>query len=165
MTPHSAKRSASVTKLELQSPSFAAGGVLPQAFTCNGENVSPPLSWMNVPPEAKSMALICDDPDAPDGTWVHWVLYNLPATTKSLPRKVPPRPTLNNGASQGINDFKAVGYSGACPPEGTHRYVFKLYALDIKMPLKTGISKAELLQAMDGHVLAQGQLVAKYTHP
>jgi Raf kinase inhibitor-like YbhB/YbcL family protein len=149
-------------EIKLKSSAFKEGGMIPSEYTCDGKNISPSLSWEGVPAGAKSIALICDDPDAPMGTWVHWVIYNLPATIKELPSNIPPTKTLENGARQGINDFRKIGYGGPCPPGGTHRYYFKIYALDTQLDLEPGVTKAQLLKAMEGHILAQGQLMGKY---
>ena len=161
-TATSTKENAAMT-IPLTSSAFAEGELIPAKHTCDGEDASPPLNWTGVPGAAKSLALICDDPDAPMGTWVHWVIYGLPPTVAELAEKVPTTETLANGARQGINDFKRVGYGGPCPPSGRpHRYFFKLYALDAEIPLKPRATKKELLRAMDGHVLAEGQLMGKY---
>ncbi|MDR3402165.1 MAG: YbhB/YbcL family Raf kinase inhibitor-like protein [Chthoniobacter sp.] len=137
--------------------------MIPAKYTCEGANVSPPLSWTGLPAGTKSLALICDDPDAPAGTWVHWVLYHLPATTNSLDEKLPPAAALLDGARQGVNDFGKTGYGGPCPPPGKpHRYFFKLYALDIDLALRPGATKQALVQAMEHHVLADGLLMGKY---
>jgi hypothetical protein len=121
------------------------------------------LQWSNVPPAAKSLALICDDPDAPMGVWVHWVIYDLPPSTAGLSEDAPKSPELASGARQGVNDFTRLGYGGPAPPPGRpHRYFFKLYALDLKPGLKPGLTKKELLKAMEGHVLAEGQLMGTY---
>lgn len=149
--------------IRLTSTAFTDGGTIPKKYTCDGADVSPPLAWDNVPEGTKSFALICDDPDAPMGTWVHWVLFNLPADTRNLPEAVPPDKELSNGARQGTNDFRKIGYGGPCPPSGTHRYYFKLYALDTLLDLPAGASKAQLLKAMEGHVLAEGQLMGRYS--
>ncbi len=148
--------------LSLSSPVFEAGGMIPSTYTCDGADISPPLQWQNVPAEAKSLALICDDPDAPVGTWVHWVLYELPGSETGLPEAVPPQEQLANGAKQGLNDFRKIGYGGPCPPSGVHRYFFKLYALDDFLHLPPGVTKSQLLKAMEGHILVQTQLVGKY---
>lgn len=148
--------------MELQSSAFEAGGAIPKQYTCQGQDISPPLSWNAVPEKTQSLALICDDPDAPMGVWVHWVFYNLPADTRELPEYVPPQKTLANGAKQGINDFRKIGYGGPCPPSGEHRYFFKLFALDAKLNLDAGIKKADLLKAMEGHILAESKLLGKY---
>ncbi len=148
--------------MKITSTAFGEGGMIPRKYACDGEDVSPPLAWTGVPEGAKTMALISDDPDAPMGTWVHWVLFNLPAAEKGLPESVPPDKELKNGAKQGRNDFRRIGYGGPCPPGGTHRYFFKLYALDTVLNLPAGATKAELLKAMEGHILAHGQLMGKY---
>jgi len=149
--------------IQLTSPAFVEGEFIPAKHTCDGEDVSPPLKWTGLPEGAKNLALICDDPDAPMGTWVHWVMFGLPPTVTELAEKVPTTETLANGARQGINDFKRIGYGGPCPPSGRpHRYFFKLYALNAEIPLKPGATKKELLRAMDGHILAEGQLMSKY---
>lgn len=148
--------------INITSQSFAEGDMIPKRYTCDGENVSPPLAWTLPPIGMKSYALICDDPDAPMGTWVHWVLFNLPADSKELHENIPPQEILENGAKHGINDFRKIGYGGPCPPSGTHRYYFKMYALDIELDLESGITKQQLLQAMKGHILAEGKLMGKY---
>jgi hypothetical protein len=148
--------------MKITSTAFEEGGMIPRKYTCDGEDVSPPLAWTGVPEAAKTIALISDDPDAPMGTWVHWVLFNLPASEKGLPEAVPTDKELKNGAKQGRNDFRRIGYGGPCPPGGTHRYFFKLYALDAVLNLPAGATKAELIKAMEGHILAQGQLMGKY---
>lgn len=149
-------------KIRMKSTAFEEGGMIPKKYTCDGADVSPPISWTAVPEGTKSLALICDDPDAPMGTWVHWVLFNLPADIRELPENIPPQKTLANGAKQGITDFRKIGYGGPCPPGGTHRYYFKLYALDTEINLDAGITKKQLLKAMEGHILAEGQLMGKY---
>ncbi|MFQ5798082.1 MAG: YbhB/YbcL family Raf kinase inhibitor-like protein [Bacteroidota bacterium] len=148
--------------IKMTSGAFEEGGMIPKQYTCDGPDVSPPLVWSSVPNGTKSLALICDDPDAPMGTWVHWVLFNLPPDIKELPEKVAPQKTLANGARQGTNDFRKIGYGGPCPPSGTHRYYFKLYALDTEINLEAGATKKELLKAMEGHILAEGQLMGKH---
>ncbi|MCX8108254.1 MAG: YbhB/YbcL family Raf kinase inhibitor-like protein [Verrucomicrobiae bacterium] len=148
--------------IKVTSTAFTEGGMIPKQYTCDGKDVSPPLAWEGVPVGAKTIAVICDDPDAPVGTWVHWVLFNLPATVKELPENVPTTKNLPNGAKQGVNDFGRIGYGGPCPPGGTHRYYFKIYALDCELKLEAGATKAQLLKAMEGHILAQGQLMGKY---
>jgi len=149
-------------QIEIKSSAFEEGGMIPPKYTCDGADVSPPLSWTSVPEGTKTIALICDDPDAPMGTWVHWVLFNLPADVKELPENVPSEKNLDNGAMQGTNDFGNIGYGGPCPPGGTHRYYFKFYALDTEVNLQGGATKKELLKAMEGHILAEGQLMGRY---
>ena len=154
--------------LQITSTAFAEGQPIPQKYTCQGSDVSPPLKWTGTPANTKSLALISDDPDAPDPrapkmTWVHWVLYDLPATTSELAENVAKTATLANGAKQGMTDFKRVGYGGPCPPPGgAHRYFFKLYALDTVLDLKPGATKPDLLKAMEGHVLSHGELIGTY---
>lgn len=149
--------------IPISSPAFQEGKPIPTQYTCDGEDLSPPLKWSKVPEGTKSLALISEDPDAPAGIWVHWVLYNLPPTITELPEGMPTQEVLPNGAKQGINDFKRIGYGGPCPPPGKpHRYFFKLYALDTELDLKPGATKQELLRAMEGHILAEGQLMGTY---
>jgi len=149
-------------KIILRSSAFNEGEMIPKQYTCDGQDISPPLAWNDPPEDTKSLALVCDDPDAPMGTWVHWVLYGLPPTIRELPESQPSQKQLDNGAKQGTNDFRAIGYGGPCPPGGTHRYYFKLYALDTELNLDPGKTKPELLTAMEGHVIAEGQLMGKY---
>lgn len=149
--------------MHLESPAFQAGQSIPKEFTCEGADHSPVLHWSNTPENTRSFALIVDDPDAPSGTWVHWVVYNLPATTQSLPQGVTKSEKLQGGGVQGMNDFKRIGYGGPCPPPGKpHRYFFKLYALDTELNLKPGAKKAEVEQAMRGHILANAELIGTY---
>lgn len=149
--------------LSIKSSAFAPGGTIPQKYTADGDDVSPPLEWNEPPAGTKCFALICDDPDAPVGTWVHWVLWGLPADNRSLAESVPTQPVLPNGAKQGQNDFKQMGYGGPSPPRGpAHRYVFKLYALDNVPDLKPGSTKVDLERVMNGHFLAHGELNGKY---
>ena len=148
--------------IRVTSSAFTDGGMIPKPNTCDGADVSPDLSWSGVPEHSKSLALICDDPDAPVGTWVHWVLFNIPAGEAGLPAEIAPEATLPYGAKHGTNDFRRLGYGGPCPPGGTHRYFFKLYALDKVLDLESGATKAQVEEAMEGHVLAEGQLMGKY---
>ncbi len=149
-------------EIKITSSAFEDGGLIPAKYTCDGTDVSPPLQWDAVPEGTRSIALICDDPDAPMGTWVHWVLFNLPSDAKELAENIPTEETLPNGAKQGVNDFGRVGYGGPCPPGGTHRYFFKIYALDTEVGLQAGADKRRLLKTMEGHILEQGQLIGKY---
>ena len=149
-------------KIKITSSAFEEGGMIPKKYTCDDINVSPPLTWNSIPDGTKSFALICDDPDAPMGTWVHWVLFNLSANIKELPENITPQQILESGAKQGKNDFGNIGYGGPCPPGGTHRYYFKLYGLDAEINLDSGTTKKQLLKAMEGHILAEGQLMGKY---
>ena len=146
----------------ITSSSFSEGAMIPKKHTCDADDISPDLNWSGVPKEAKSLALICDDPDAPRGTWVHWVLFNIPADLNALPAGVSPDAALKNGSRHGKNDFRKLGYGGPCPPGGTHRYFFKVYALDAVLSLDSGSTKAQVLAAMKGHILAEGQLMGKY---
>ena len=149
--------------LTLTSPAFQDGDTIPVKHTCDGPDVSPALEWSRAPEGTKSLALICDDPDAPAGTWVHWVLYGIPADSTSLEEGVPKENTVEGIGVQGRNDFRRIGYGGPCPPPGKpHRYFFKLYALDVRPGLKPGAEKKDLEKAMKGHVLAQGQLVGRF---
>ncbi len=150
-------------KIELSSSAFGEGVNIPQQYTDDGKNVSPPLRWADPPQETKSFALICDDPDAPRGTWVHWVLFNLPADQRELAEGVPDKDEIDGGARQGKNDFGNIGYGGPAPPPGKpHRYFFKLYALDTTLDLTPGAAKSQVVAAMKGHVLAEGQLTGRY---
>lgn len=148
--------------IELTSPVFKNGEAIPQKYSCDGEDISPPLHWDNVPAGTTSLALIMDDPDAPRGTWVHWVLYNIPPATNELPENVAPVDSLPGEGSQGNNSWKRVGYGGPCPPVRTHRYFFKIYALNTQLSLDAGATKADVLQTMEGHILAQGHLMGTY---
>ena len=147
-----------MTAIDVTSPAFKNGESIPRVYTCDGKDVSPPLAIGKVPPAAKSLALIVDDPDAPVGTWVHWVLWNIdPKTTEIRENSVP------SGAMQGKNDFRKNNYGGPCPPSGTHRYFFKVYALNSALQLNTNATKTDLENAMKGRVLAEGVLMGRYT--
>ena len=147
---------------ELKSPAFKTGEMIPLKYTCEGEDVSPPLAWSDAPQATRSFALICDDPDAPLMTWVHWVYYDIPATVKALPEAISPVEKPAPGGIHGKNSYHKPGYRGPCPPWGTHRYFFKLYALDTVLNLAPGISKKDLLKAMEGHILGQAELMGTY---
>ena len=152
--------------LVIESSAFAPGGAIPRACTCQGEDISPPLAWTGVPEEARSLVLIVDDPDAPDPkapkmTWVHWVLYNLPPDSPGLPEDIAPQ-NLPSGTKEGLNDWKRTGYGGPCPPIGRHRYFHKLYALDAVLEGLGTPTKAQVLEAMKGHVIARAELVGTY---
>jgi Raf kinase inhibitor-like YbhB/YbcL family protein len=149
-------------QMEITSSAFDEGAMIPKKYTCDDIDISPPLKWSNVPEGTKTFAIICDDPDAPMGTWVHWVLFNLPANIDGLPENVPTLEVLPNGAKQGRNDFGKIGYGGPCPPGGTHRYYFKVYALSEELDLESGIPKPELLKAMEDFILSEGQLMGTY---
>ena len=142
---------------------FVIGGDIAKKFTCDGDDVTPQLSWSNPPAGTESFALIADDPDAPSGTWTHWVAFNLPKGSGGLPENAPKVNQLPRGGYQGRNDFRKVGYGGPCPPRGKpHRYFFKLYALDGPLSLKAGASRQELEEAMWGHILGQADWAGKY---
>ena len=149
-------------EIKLTSTAFKEGQPIPRTYTCDGVNVSPPLEWSGVPKTAKTLSIICDDPDASPDTWVHWVLYNLPADNIGIVESMPATEKLLAGGFQGTNDFEKIGYGGPCPPSGTHHYFFKIYALDGELSLKAGATKAELVKAMEGHILLQGQLMGTY---
>jgi len=149
--------------LQISSTAFSASEAISKKFTCDGPDVSPQLKWNDPPANTQAFALIMDDPDAPAGTWVHWVLYDLPPNTRELPEAVAKQEQLSSGARQGRNDFGKIGYGGPCPPPGKpHRYFFKLYALDAKLGLKADATKADVERAMKGHILAQAELVGRY---
>ena len=152
----------SAASLTIESTAFDANGMIPAQYTCDGTDVSPSLRWNAVPAEAQSLALIMDDPDAPRGTFVHWVVYDMPPDVDGLAEEVPDDESLSVGGLQGRNGFRAIGYGGPCPPSGTHRYFFKLYALDTLLELPSGASKADVIKAMDGHVLAFGEVMGQY---
>ena len=148
--------------ISVSSSAFQEGGMIPSKYTCDGQDISPPLSWEGTPEATKSIALISDDPDAPMGTWVHWVMWNIPPNVHELTENVSSNPELPDGSRQGITDFGRSGYGGPCPPGGTHRYYFKVYALDTVLELSNRTKKTDLLKAMKGHILAEGQLMGKY---
>src|SRR5215204_1459627 len=148
--------------IEVRSSAFEDGDAIPTRYTCDGLDVSPPLSWGSVPDETQSLALIAEDPDAPRGTFVHWVIYNLPPDTRRLPEDIPNQPTLPSGAVQGVNGAGGVGYMGPCPPSGTHRYFFKVYSLDTGLDLGGRATKDDLMRAMEGHVITEGRLMGTY---
>ena len=152
-------------EIKVTSAAFENGGMIPRKYTCDGEDISPSLEWGALPEGTASLALISDDPDAPMGTWVHWVLFNLPPETRTLPEKIPALKNLPDGSLQGTTDFRRIGYGGPCPPGGTHRYYFKLYALDSLLDLKAGATKKEVEKAMKGHILGQGTLMGTYKRP
>ncbi|MDE3179611.1 MAG: YbhB/YbcL family Raf kinase inhibitor-like protein [Acidobacteriota bacterium] len=154
---------AAPAKLHLSSIAFVEGGFVPARYTCSGANISPALAWSGVPPGARSFVLIVTDPDAPGRTWVHWVAFNLPANMRSLPERIPKGDEIRGGGAQGVNDFRFRGYGGPCPPPGkAHRYFFRLYALNIRLSLLPGSTKAEVEQSMRSHILAEGELMARY---
>jgi len=147
-----------MTTFTLASPAFASGAAIPNQYTCQGTDISPALNWSGHPTQTTSFALIVDDPDAPVGTWVHWVMWNIPSSAHLLLENAPKSGRLDSGAMQGRNDFGKTGYNGPCPPPGhTHRYYFRLYALDVKLSLPPGTKRKELDAAMQGHILAQAE--------
>jgi len=148
--------------MEIKSSAFGSGEMIPAKYTCDGADFSPQLEWSGSPAGTRSFALICDDPDAPMGTWVHWVIYDIPPSATMLAEGISREKDLPGGGTQGINDFRKIGYGGPCPPGGTHRYFFKLYALDAMLGLKPGITKDQLLTAMRGHILGEAQLMGTY---
>jgi len=149
---------------EISSPAFAKGEAIPSDFSCDGRDVSPALTWTEPPAGTQSFALIMDDPDAPMGTWVHWVIFNIPASTRNLTEGTPTDPQLSDGSLQGKTSAGSSGYHGPCPPSGTHRYFFKLYALDTVLSLSSKADKKELLAAMEGHILANAELMGTFKH-
>ena len=153
----------STSKIAVRSTAFSEGENIPKDFTCDAADRSPSIEWSGVPANARSLAIILEDPDAPVGVWTHWVVYDLPPTLTQLPAGISALEKLSVGGFQGQTDFGRVGYGGPCPPKGPmHRYFFKVYALDVMLHLKPSVSKKELLYAMQGHVLAEGQLMGKY---
>lgn len=148
--------------MRLTSSAFEEGGMIPERCTCDGENQSPQLDWEDAPEGVKSFALVCEDPDAPMGTWVHWVVYDIPSTIGKLPAGLPPEGQLVNGGKQGTNDFHRIGYGGPCPPSGTHRYFFRLYALDRVLDLDPGATREQLFRAMRPYVLGEASLMGRY---
>jgi len=148
--------------LKITSRAFAPGKFIPDKYTCDGENISPPVAWTDVPRAAKELVLIVDDPDAPSGIFVHWLLYNLQPAQAELEEGVPGKETLPNGARQGVNGSRKIGYMGPCPPSGTHRYYFHLYAVDSKLNLPPGTNRDKVDQAMKNHILEQTEMMGYY---
>lgn len=148
--------------MTVKSKVFKDGDFIPKQYTCDGANISLPISWFDQPGNTTSLALIFEDPDAPSKTWVHWVLYNIPPGKSALQEKLPTIQNLESGMLQGINDFGKSGYGGPCPPSGTHRYVLKLYALDVKIDDSPGISANILREKMDGHIISTAELMGRY---
>ena len=152
-----------VMAFTLKSSAFASGAEIPKQFTCTGTDVSPALEWSGAAAKTATFALIMDDPDAPGGTWVHWVLWNLPASAHSLPEGVPKSEQLENGARHGRNDFRKIGYNGPCPPPGkAHHYYFRVYALDVKLDLAPGAARQELDDAMKGHIVSEAEYIGTF---
>jgi len=150
------------TTLRMDTSSFPKGGKIPDKYTCKGQNISPEISWKGLPPGTQSLVLICDDPDAPTQTWVHWVMYNIPANVYELTEAFPADDKMPNGILQGVNDFNKIGYGGPCPPSGMHRYYFKLYALDRFLEMAAGAGKDQVLKALKGHQLGFTQIMGLY---
>lgn len=149
--------------LQIESDAFKAEGTIPQPYTCDGEDLSPPLSWSDPPAGTQSLALVCVDPDAPAGTWDHWVLFNIPASIRSLPEGISADPVVEGLGTHGSNSWRRLGYGGPCPPQGAaHRYIFRLYALDTNLDLDPGASRNDVEKLMKGHILAEGQLLGEY---
>jgi Raf kinase inhibitor-like YbhB/YbcL family protein len=150
-------------EIDLASPAFREGEPIPKQYTGDGKDLSPPMTWPDAPGGTQSFALICEDPDAPRKTWVHWVVYNIPAARRELAAELPKEARLADGSSQGVNDFGKVGYGGPAPPPGKpHRYFFRLFALDQRLPEKTHVTRDRLMAEMNGHILAEGQLIGTY---
>ncbi len=148
--------------LQLKSFAFEPNGLIPVQYTCDGDNISPPLTWDKVPDGTQSLALIVDDPDAPGRAFVHWVVYNIPANVTELTESLPSQAKLDGGILQGTNGFREIGYGGPCPHSGTHSYVFTLYALNTKLELTPEAQKSELINSIDGHILEQAELIGRY---
>lgn len=152
-----------ILPLIVQSSAFTARAVIPKEYTCDGEDLSPDLNWADPPVGVESFAIICDDPDAPGGDWVHWVIYDIPSDVRSVPKGIDDLPTLPDGSIQGRNDFNRIGYNGPCPPSGKpHRYQYKLYALDKQVGLPLGATKTEILKVIKGHIKSEGLLIGTY---
>ena len=150
-------------RIEIASRAFKYGQAIPPKYTCDGEDISPPIEWGSLPPGTVTLTLIADDPDAPRGTWVHWLIYNIPSEDRWLPENIPHDRVSPDGCIQGINDFQRIGYGGPCQPGGTHRYFFRFYALDTRFDLPPGATKDQLLDAMEGHIIGTGELMGTYT--
>jgi Raf kinase inhibitor-like YbhB/YbcL family protein len=163
VSPTAAPEEVHLMTIQITSTAFTEGNPIPQKYTCDNEDISPPLAWTGIPAQAKSLALIVDDPDAPVGVWVHWVVFDMPPSLNGLPEAVAKTSTVSGIGTQGITDFRKPGYGGPCPPKGKpHRYFFRLYALDSLLNLPAGAKRAELDKAMQGHILATGQLIGTY---
>lgn len=160
---HEEKKGDRIMEFTILSDAFKDGGLIPKKYTCDGPDVSPPLTWKGEPAGVKSFALIVDDPDAPMGTWVHWVIFNIPSSVKGLKEGIPHDERLPDGTMQGKNDFNKIGYGGPCPPGGTHRYFFKLYAVDTVLSISGGVTKDKLLSALNGHIMAETRLIGRYS--
>jgi Raf kinase inhibitor-like YbhB/YbcL family protein len=157
------KEAKGMVTIALTSSAFREGEAIPEKHTCDGLDLSPALAWSGAPAGTRSLALLCDDPDAPVGLWVHWVIWGVPPDTTSLPEGVAREKSLPNGSAQGLNDFRKIGYGGPCPPPGKpHRYFFRIYALDAGVALAPGATRKELLKAIEGHVIGEGELMGRY---
>jgi Raf kinase inhibitor-like YbhB/YbcL family protein len=150
-------------QMEITSQAFGQGEMIPPRYTCNGENVSPPIAWKGVPDGTRSITVICEDPDAPMGIWVHWVYYDIPPQASPLPENIPAEERPAAGGTQGITDFLTIGYGGPCPPSGTHRYFFRVFAVDTELNLPPGSTKEEVLSSMEGHLLGMGELMGRFS--
>ena len=148
--------------IKLTSPALEDGGMIPGKYTCDGDDVSPQLNWENIPDGTKSIAIIMDDPDAPRGTWIHWVIYNIEPDTNELHENIDTDEVVNSGALQGKNSWGNIGYGGPCPPGGVHRYYFKIYALDSQALTVPGATKEQLLESIRGHIISEGELMGRY---
>lgn len=149
--------------MKIDSPAFHNGDIIPIKYTSDGSNISPPLYWEPPPANTKSQVLICDDPDAPSGDWVHWLLVNIPAEAKEIPEHISQEEMTQKGMLAGCNDFRKTTYGGPAPPSGTHRYFFRIFALDKKLDVTEGISKKDIIKEMKGHVIDKGELVGLYS--
>lgn len=149
--------------MKIFSKAFKNGEKIPKKYTCDGQDISPPIKWEDIPENTKTLVLICEDPDAPGKTWVHWVLFNIPPEIEELPEGVENKEKLENGAIHGVNDWGRLGYGGPCPPSGTHRYYFRLYALDTELKLEPGDKKEEVVEAMKDHIIDQAELMGTYS--
>lgn len=149
-------------EMKITSNAFQNECMIPDKYTCKGQDISPSLKWEGAPPGTKSFVIICDDPDAPVGTWDHWLLFNIPASVTELNENIPDLPELANGIRQGKNSWGRTDYGGPCPPSGTHRYFFKLFALDAMLDLKPGADKKQIMRAMEGHILGKAELMGKF---
>ncbi len=148
--------------MKIESPAFSHGGMIPSLYTCDGRDVSPELVWRGVPAKAQSLVLLCEDPDAPGGLFVHWVVFDIPSSVVGFPQNVSGGELARLGAKQGRTDFGGLGYGGPCPPSGTHRYFFRLYALDTVLGLSEGVSRGQVIRAMEGHILDKVELMGTY---
>ena len=150
--------------MQLTCPSFKNSHVIPDKYSRYYQDFSPPLAWIDVPPGTVSYTLFCDDPDAPNGNWVHWVFFNIPASQNNLPENVDKKPHPAIGGVQGRNDFGQIGYGGPIPPKGTHTYIFTLLALDTEIACNPGVTKKEVIRQVSSHILAKAQLIGTYSH-